>query len=358
MSNLDYTLNPYAVPTLAVGIMTAVLGVIVLIRERGTFVSVAFWLMTWIGAFWLLSYVGVYSAHQESLALWWAKVENLAVVFIPSAVYLFTLTVLGRLPQHAVSAGASLLLSGLFCLGVAFTDQFVAGVYHYPWGYYAKYGPLSIPFLGFFVGLMVASLRLYWLEYRNSPAGKRKRRLGEFLYGFCIAYLGSVDFLPAYGIPIYPLGYLPVFAFNVMVARAIWRYRLVDITPAFAAKQILRTMADALLVLDREGVVRVVNQAACHLFDRLEAEWVGRPIWMISPSLLPEEKLEALIRTKVVQSYETTCSVKEGQEMTVEVSASSIRDRDDQAVGIVCIARDITRRKRAEESWKLAEGGT
>ncbi len=43
------------------------------------------------------------------------------------------------------------------------TDFFVGGVHHYPWGYYARYGPRSVPFLVFFFGLMLFNLRLYWL---------------------------------------------------------------------------------------------------------------------------------------------------------------------------------------------------
>ncbi len=41
--------------------------------------------------------------------------------------------------------------------------------------------------------------------------------------------------------------------------RAFWRYQLVDLTPAFAADQIIRTVADPLLVLDQEGGVQVAQ---------------------------------------------------------------------------------------------------
>src|SRR5438132_28058 len=55
-----------------------------------------------------------------------------------------------------------------------------------------------------------------------------------------------------------------------LAARAIARYRLVDVTVALAAPQILQTMADVLIVLDVEGIVRVVNRAACEVFGRGE----------------------------------------------------------------------------------------
>ena len=80
------------------------------------------------------------------------------------------------------------------------------------------------------------------------------------LRAFCIAYLGSFDFLASYGIPLYPFGYIPVLGFIILADRTIRRYHLVNITPEFAAKQIINAMDDALLILDSDGIVRVALQ--------------------------------------------------------------------------------------------------
>src|SRR5258708_30799927 len=82
------------------------------------------------------------------------------------------------------------------------------------------------------------------------------------MIGFSIAYVGSIDYVAAYGWPLYPFGYLPVFAFVVVAAETIRRYRLVDLTPAFAAEQILATVGDPVIVCDHEGRVRFSNAAA------------------------------------------------------------------------------------------------
>src|SRR5258708_20065490 len=79
------------------------------------------------------------------------------------------------------------------------------------------------------------------------------------MIGFSIAYVGSIDYVAAYGWPLYPFGYLPVFAFVVVAAETIRRHRLVDLTPAFAAEQILATLGDPVIVCDHEGRVRFTN---------------------------------------------------------------------------------------------------
>src|SRR3989338_3905021 len=87
----SYYMTGYALPPLIVGLVTVMLGLLVLWRERAPLVSVAFWLLTVIGGIWLLSYVGIFTARYQPVDVWWAKIENVAVVFIPSVVYWFTL---------------------------------------------------------------------------------------------------------------------------------------------------------------------------------------------------------------------------------------------------------------------------
>lgn len=342
----NYTLNPYGLAPFITGILAAALGTFVLLRERRSLVSVTFFLLSLTGAFWLACYLGIYSAQQPEQALWWIKSQNVAVTFIPSLTYLFTLAIIGKTRFHRLSLTLTLILSALFCLSIPLTDWHIAETYHYPWGYYARYGPLSIFFLAYFFTMTVVSLRLLWVEYQRAGTRIHQRRLKAFLIAFSVAYIGSIDYLPAFGIPVFPAGYLAIFVFLVLAARAIWRYRLVGITPAFAATQILRTMADTLLVLDHEGVVRVANQAACHLFGRAEKELIGRPLWTLSVTLLPRERLERALRSGVIQRYEATHTTQDGEELVLDISVSAIPDQEGGSVGIVCIARDITTRRK------------
>lgn len=350
MELAHYTWSWYAAPPLVVGVLTFLLGCAVLIRERGTFVSAAFWLMTMAATVWLESYVGIFCARDAAVALWWAKAEHLGVVFIPSTVFLFTLAVVQRIRPWQWLGTVGLLGSALFALAVLATDGLVAGLYRYPWGWYPRYGPLGAAFLVFFFGLMVTSFRLYWVERRWRRSEIHRRRLHELFRGFCVAYLGSVDYLAVYGIAVYPFGYLPIFVFLGLAARAIWRYRLVDITPAFAAQQIITTMGDAVLVIDCEGVIRVVNQAACRLFERPQWELIGHSISTVDPRFLGAQDLGTIIRAGAATRYETSYPTRLRGMVALDISIAALPDRAGQVVGAVCIARDVTERQRAEQA--------
>ncbi len=347
-----YAWNPYGLAPAVVGVLVALLGLLVLLREQWSPVSMAFFGMTAEWAVWLVGSAGMLFSGEPMVALKWARIENAGVVFLPSMVYLFTLAVTGRLRPHRAWVLAALTASCVFAFWVAFTDLFITRVIRFWWGYYAQYGPLSIPFLFFFSLLMVVSLSCFWREYRRVGPGTHKRRIGMFLLAFTIAYAGAADFAATFGVPLYPFGYVPALLYLAIVAHGVWRYRLLDITPAFAAAQILKTVSDALLVFDREGVVRVANQAACDLFERSERQLVGQPIWRVDSAFFPKERMDAFVRTQVIHSYEAVRCTQQGKRMVLDVAVSGIRDDLDDPAAVVCVARDVSERRLAEEELR------
>ncbi|TLY22823.1 MAG: PAS domain S-box protein [Nitrospirae bacterium] len=351
----NYAVSPHSVGPWVVGGLIAILGIVALLRERGSKVSLAFFGLTMSVAIWLFSAGVLYSALDEPLALRWAKVEHLGVVVIPSLVLLFTLAIVQRVYEFRAIAWGSLALSGLFYCSILLSNHFITGVYHYAWGYYPRYGPLSLPFLLFFFTLLFGSLRLLQVDLSRSPRIIHQRRIKALLVALAVAYLGVVDYLPAYGMHVYPFGYVPVLGFVVLMFRAVWRYRLQEITPAFAAEQIIHTMADALLVLDSERIVRVANQAAAQLFGYAKMELVGKPVSTALGSLLEQEKIDVLEATGVMRAYETHYRNKEGKFLSLDITGSVTRDPTGQPSAFVFIARDITGRKQLEEQARQAQ---
>ena len=208
-----YTYSLYAHPVLIVGTLLGALGIMVLAKERGSPVSAAFAFMTSSTALWLLASAAIYSTSFEPIAQGWTKVQMIGVVLIPSSVYIFTLTITQRLHQFRIWAWSSVALSVLFYLSIILTDEFITGVRRSFWGYSPQYGLLSVPFLVFFFASMVVSLRLYWTSYRNSPPQSvQQKRFRALFIAFVVAYLASVDYIEAFGIPFYPVGYFPVFS--------------------------------------------------------------------------------------------------------------------------------------------------
>lgn len=355
LSPSNYAVSLHSAGPWVVGLLIAILGIVALLRERGSKVSLAFCALTMSVAIWLLGAGLVYLSLHEPLALWWAKVEHLGVVAIPSLVFLFTLAIVQRLHAFRAVAWGSLALSGLFYYSILASDRFITGVNHYAWGYYPRYGPLSLPFLVFFFSLLFGGLRLLQKELSRSTRVIHQRRIRALLVALAVAYLGVVDYLPAYGIAVYPFGYVPVLGFVVLMFGAVWRYRLQEITPALAAEQIIHTMADALLVLDSDRIVRVANQAATRLFGNAKTELVGKPVSTTLGSLLERERIDVLEATGGMRAYEMHYRNNEGKIITLDIKGALTRDPAGHPMAFVFIIRDVTERRQLEEQALQAQ---
>src|SRR5207245_5410010 len=194
----NYAFSPYAVPTALAAVAVLVLGVLALVRERGATVSVTFFFMNSLAAVWLSSYSLVYSATTEQVALWLGMAAHLGVIFIPAAAYHFTVAALRIQPEHKTCVGLGWVTSALVFLAMAPSDAFIARVRRYWWGFYPDYEWLSIPFLLFFFGMLAASLRHFWIEYRKGPHGTHKLRTKSLLDAFAINYVCSLYHLACF----------------------------------------------------------------------------------------------------------------------------------------------------------------
>lgn len=350
----SYAASLYAFPTAATSVSVLCLGLFVLIRERLQMVSLSFFLATLAVAVWLFSFSWMYCATDPRVALWWAKAAYVGVPYIAPAFYHFTVAVLGLYDRRKRMVWINWGLASLFMLAILTTDGLVAGLHRYWWGYYPRYGWLSLPYLAFFFGLTLLTLSHYWTEYRSAAPGTiHRRRVQALMIAFHIVYLGSVDYLAKFGIQVYPLGYVPIAVFLVLVARAIHRYHLVGISPAFAVKDIIGAMGNALLVVDVAGVVRIVNRVACELFGIPEPQFVGSPMAKLDHGLASLASPETASRG-LMRETEFTLTNGTGSGRNLSATASVMRDPSGRPLATVWIISDMTQRKRAEERLRKA----
>jgi diguanylate cyclase (GGDEF)-like protein/PAS domain S-box-containing protein len=351
-----YRYTPYVVPLLVTAAATLLLGISALIRERASRLSLLFGLIPLAIDVWLCAFSLMFCSSDARVALMWARAGYLGVPFIPSAIYHFSVAATNNYAnrRRLVWGGwfVSVLSSGLF-LG---TNLLMDGLYRYPWGYYPRFRWSSAPYLLFFVGMLALSLKEHWSDSQRARTERHRLRSRSYLIAFAIGSIGCVDYIGAYGIPVYPFGYLPVLVFVALTARAIRRYRLADITPAFAAPQILSTMTDSLIAYDAEGSIRLVNQATAALLGHEEAALIGTHVssHVDVPAGGPDH-LSRLGELRQSRDEEGTLKTRGGERVDVSVSVSPLEDAAGLVAGAVLIARDIRERKAAETALRASE---
>lgn len=117
---------------------------------------------------------------------------------------------------------------------------------------------------------------------------------------------------------------------------------------------IIGSMRDALIVVSPGGKITRVNVAACFLLGYDEAELTGmRMDRVIVEEPGSENRTLALVLDQSsVNMIEKICLTKRGKRIPILFSASVMRGADGGVQGVVCVAQDITERKKDEETLK------
>lgn len=141
---------------------------------------------------------------------------------------------------------------------------------------------------------------------------------------------------------------------------------LVDITERFAAEQesarlaaIVLSSQDAIISTTTEGSITYWSSGATSAYGYGPQEMVGQSIMRIVPPELQQEEIQVLQRARLgehIENFETERLSKDGRRVSISLSASAIRDKSGNIVGIARVGRDITERKRAEHVQTLMIG--
>jgi rsbT co-antagonist protein RsbR len=107
---------------------------------------------------------------------------------------------------------------------------------------------------------------------------------------------------------------------------------------------IIESMSALVLVVDEATRIKMVNATAASSCGYAQSELIGQPI----SALFPEVDMQVVIRDGNALHLETSCRTKGGAAFQVFLSASLMRNRKREVEGVVCIARDLTESKRAE----------
>jgi PAS domain S-box-containing protein len=114
---------------------------------------------------------------------------------------------------------------------------------------------------------------------------------------------------------------------------------------------IINSMMDTLIVTSPDGAIIRMNAAACLLLGYEDRELVGQPMDRVladGPSEGGPVLADALAGASI-SAVEKSYLTKSGRKVPVLFSASMMRDARNTVLGVVCVAQDITDRKRAEQ---------
>lgn len=109
---------------------------------------------------------------------------------------------------------------------------------------------------------------------------------------------------------------------------------------------------DGIAITDRKGIITYANQVTCQLYGYKIDELIGRHIDLLNTPDNPRQKrIIPALKEQGSWHGEIWQSRKDGSNFRIELSTSIIHDNNGETLGSICIARDITEKKLAEEAF-------
>jgi signal transduction histidine kinase len=198
-------------------------------------------------ATWCLGTFFMFHVHTPEEAMFWSKVQNLGLIFLPLSLFHISLLV-SQIQLPRFLNWLYVWFGGLVILN--YTDYFTAGVRESGWAFYAIAGPGYWSFTLSYV--LLTSLTIFVLFKRQQYLmHSHKARVKSLLWANAVLVVFSGnDMLPILGVDVYPFSDTPILPlgsaaaifYGILVGFSALQHRLLDMhaTLGKAAAQAVR----------------------------------------------------------------------------------------------------------------------
>ncbi len=319
--------------------------------------------------FWNLFQFLYRSSPTYDIAYVWLKIAlffgPLVAPFFLSFVFQFAgyKRVLKSWLFYVVTYGPILTISSLF----SFTDLLIDGPVKIR-GWFNTYAVgsrpdlfiLSMSFIFILAFTTTFPVLLMWFRRPKSGIEAIKRKQARLIaIGVTLAAFSSVTtelILRAFGEQPILIGTWTSGLYAALIGYAITKYSLFQINPATAADNIVSTMTDSLVITNPESEILIANEATADMLGYTVEELRGKNI---TAFLEDDDKIQQIrdmgLKQKPIENYELKYVARDGRTTPILLSCSLIYGKRKELAGIVCVAKDITDRKIAEEANKKAQ---
>lgn len=123
----------------------------------------------------------------------------------------------------------------------------------------------------------------------------------------------------------------------------------------FYTRSLIESNIDALITTDPRGIITDVNKQMEALTGCTRDELIGAPFknYFTNPERA-EAGIKLVLGENKLTNYELTARSRDGKETVVSYNATTFHDRDRKLQGVFAAARDVTERKRYEQSLQQA----
>lgn len=315
-------------------------------------------------AIWSLGVVFFHSAPSSGEAMLWMNVASLGWGSFPITAFWFYLA-FTRHEKVLKNRGfiTICVLLAIFFISLQWTGDLIIDFIKQPYGWSTIWAssPLTIIFSVYYFVLIASCICL------NFSFGRRTRSLREkkqarvlwITPAICLPLGVMTDTIfPMLGIStVPPIAIIFILIWGGGLVYAITRYGLMTLTPATIADDILATMGDSLIMVDLNGKIISANKATSDLLGYTADELVDKPFnsIMVENTNANDVPWQEILEKGSISSRDATYLARNGESIPVLVSASVVKDREGEPVGVVVTAHDMRVHRKIELNLRQSE---
>ncbi|MBN1432275.1 MAG: PAS domain S-box protein [Methanomicrobiaceae archaeon] len=340
--------------------ITCSLGFFVYAQKPSSIVHRLFFAVMISAAYWATGEFFIWQADSLEGVTFWLRFSSfwpMTIAFASHFILEFTGTFSDDKKKRTILAGVYIIAILLSFAGV-FTDYLYVAAFRPGTGYlYVPAGnnPIYIAGVLYTAFIMLWSFGVGFVSWRYTEPGIKHSQNRLLFEGIIIAvFFGMLSgiFLPLFQIYIPNLVFIGFVILSILTAYAIWHYGLFVLSPETAVPEIMKTMPDGLILIDRSGDIVAVNESVENIFPSLKDSPAGKS----AGSLVPEDDYATIKGTisEKGQISDFEISLPGETARYISVSGSVVRDESGRPSGAVLITRDITERKESENALRVA----
>lgn len=325
-------INPYSIANLLTGAILLFLGSFIIYKDPRKANNFIIGFFSLAAAWWQLFFFLSYNTATERLAFLLFKLGFIGVIFLLPSAFHIGFILLKNLRykvrylfymNYAIAIAVSVLLLA--------TDLILDFPIEHFWGYYTTAGKLFTPYLVylfFFLSSIIIILAYHLIRRREMFNEQEYKQLLLFFIGFFICSFGVGDFMPNFGLEIYPYGHITFTAFALIITYGIIKYNMFDIETVFH-----KTIA--------WGVMSVIVLIPAFIYISLNVEYLRT---LSVPALLFFVTIvfyvDAYLRSKIQPRIDYIFQRKmyKNEEALAQLNGSLFNSDDLEAMGVNLIA--------------------
>jgi PAS domain S-box-containing protein len=339
------TFTVYSFPTLMAILVNLCLGLYIFLKNPKDELNRAYICLMLILVTWGCGELLMRMTSSANTALHAEKLASVGYILLPGLLlrFVFLLTRRKQLLSKPLLFNAAVFFPAVCFLILSLSSSLMtSGVNRAPWGFTAELGPAFAGFGLYLVVLVSMACYLLLVTYLSSSSRRTKKQAQLVLFGLLIPFVGgsATDlFLPLLGYDVFEIAVFLTVCTGVFFYYAVVKYRLMVLDSALAAKTVLSTMPNSLVVVNPENRITMVNKSTLDLLGYQKSELLGKPI----ETILRQHKLLSLEPKEKHPDggHLAAFLAKDNSSIPITLNVSVIKDGAGDVLGTVAVAEDL-----------------